>query len=82
MLMVSYINYIKFNLRIFLYYAALLEFILDDFRANFDLAIAWLFAEYTVTESYYQSRPKTWSYDKCLTQLLHGACEKLESRDR
>jgi symplekin len=61
---------------------ALLEFILEDLRANFDLAIAWLFAEYSITESYRQSTRKTLSYDACLTGLLKGACDKLEPRDR
>jgi symplekin len=64
------------------FYAALLDFILDDFRANFDLAIAWLFAEYALTENYCLSRPEAWSYETCLTLLLNGACERLESRDR
>ena len=61
---------------------ALLEFILEDLRANFDLAIAWLFAEYSITESYRQSARKTLSYDACLTGLLKGAWDKLEPRDR
>lgn len=62
--------------------AALLEYILEDLRANFDLAIAWLYTEYSITESYRQSTRKTLCYDACLTRLLQGACEKLEPRDR
>lgn len=62
--------------------SALLEFILEDLRANFDLAIAWLFAEYSIAESYRQSTSKTLCYDTCLVGLLKGACEKLEPRDR
>ncbi|CAI8001683.1 Symplekin [Geodia barretti] len=64
------------------YASALLDFIVDDFRANFDLAIAWLFAEYALTENYCLSRREAWSYETCLTLLLNGACERLESRDR
>lgn len=62
--------------------SALLEFILEDLRANFDLAVAWLFAEYSIAESYRQSAMKSLCYDTCLTGLLKGACEKLEPRDR
>ena len=62
--------------------SVLLELILEDLRTNFDLAIAWLFAEYSIMESYHQSTRKTLCYDTCLTGLLKGACEKLEPRDR
>ena len=62
--------------------AALLEFILEDLRANFDLAIAWLFAEYSIAEGYHHSARSTLSYDSCLKGLLKGACEKLDPRDR
>ena len=63
-------------------YTALLEYILEDLRANFDLAVAWLYTEYSVTENYRQSTRKTLCYDACLTRLLQGACEKLDPRDR
>ena len=61
---------------------ALLEYILDDLRVNFDLAITWLFAEYSIAKSYRQSTRKTLCYDTCLMQILRGACEKLDPRDR
>ena len=65
-----------------LLFSALLEFILEDLRANFDLAIAWLFAEYSITENYCQSARNTPCYDACLTALLKGARDKFEPRDR
>lgn len=61
---------------------ALLEFILEDLRANFDLAVAWLFAEYSIAEGYRHSARSILSYDSCLKGLLKGACEKLDPRDR
>ena len=60
---------------------ALLEFILDDLRANFDLALAWMFAEYSCAENDLSTK-KTQSYESYLLQLLNGARERLEPRDR
>ena len=61
---------------------ALLEFILSDLRGHFDLAVAWLFAEYCVEEGYVATAQNLMHYDSCLTGLLHGAREKLDNRDR
>lgn len=63
-------------------HAALLDFILDDIRGNFDLAIAWLFAEYSISEGYLSSTQNNLQYDMCFTGLLLGAKEKLGPKDR
>lgn len=62
-------------------FLALLEFILEDLRANFDLAISWLYAEYSIAELYHQSSRGT-NYDSCLIGLLNGAWDRLDPRDR
>ena len=49
---------------------------------NFDLAIAWLYAQYNLSEGYHHSAKNTFSYDMCLKGILIGACEKLDPRDR
>jgi len=61
---------------------ALLEFILDDLKGHFDLAVAWLYAEYSIAEGYLQSTQNNLQYDSCLTGLLKGAKAKLDTRDR
>ena len=63
-------------------FLALLEFILEDLRERFDLASAWLFAEYSISEGYLRGNHDPQHYDVCLTGLLSGAKEKLEPRDR
>lgn len=65
-------------------FLALLEFILEDLKERFDLASAWLFAEYSISEDYLRGTPNHHhhQYDACLTGLLNGAKEKLEPRDR
>ncbi|XP_064403581.1 symplekin-like isoform X2 [Halichondria panicea] len=60
----------------------LLEFILDDLRTNMDLAIAWLFTEYSISEGYVSSAQNNFQYDVCFTGLLLGAKEKLGPKDR
>ncbi len=62
--------------------SALLEFILDDLRTNMDLAIAWLFTEYSISEGYVSSAQNNFQYDVCFTGLLLGAKEKLGPKDR
>lgn len=72
---------------------ALLEFILEDFRARFDLATAWLFSEYSREEGYLYGAPPPpppqhghphapSKYTVCLTELMLGAKDKLDPRDR
>ena len=61
---------------------ALLEFILEDLRLHFDLAVAWLYAEYSIAEGYLQTAQNSMQYDCCLTGLLKGARDKLDARDR
>lgn len=61
---------------------ALLEFILEDFRARFDIATAWLFAEYSIAEGYLHSRQIPSKYNRCLTELMLGAKASLNPRDR
>ena len=61
---------------------ALLEFILSDIRSHFDLAMAWLYAEYCVGEGYLTSAQNNLHYDSCLAGLLKGAKKKLDCRDR
>ena len=55
----------------------LLDFILDDLRTNFDLALAWLYAEYNLSNQNIGQ-----AYDVYLTRLINGAHEKLDPRDR
>ncbi len=62
--------------------SALLDFILDDLRTNMDLAIAWLFTEYSISEGYLSSAQNNFQYDVCFTGLLLGAKEKLGPKDR
>ena len=49
---------------------------------HFDLAVAWLYAEYSIAEGYLQSTQNNLQYDSCLTGLLKGAKAKLDTRDR
>lgn len=60
--------------------SALLEYILEDFRARFDVATAWLFAEYSIVDHTHQHSPS--KYSVCLTELMLGAKVKLNPRDR
>ena len=60
----------------------LVEFILEDLRLHFDLAISWLYAEYCVQEQYVTTPHQTFQYDACLIRLLKGAHSKLDGRDR
>ena len=62
--------------------SALLEFILEDLRERFDLASAWLFSEYSISEGYLRGSHSHHQYDNCLTGLLSGAKAKLEPKDR
>ena len=61
---------------------ALLEFVLNDLKGHFDLAVAWLYAEYSIAEGYLHSAQNNLQYDSCLTGLLRGAKAKLDTRDR
>ena len=67
-----------------LFHLGLLDFILEDFRTRFDIATAWLFAEYSIAEGYLQSNGQKDddNYDKCLTGLMLGIKAKLNPRDR
>ena len=73
----------RHTLLIVMMHTALQSFILEDLKANLDLAIAWLFAEYSLAEGLHG----TWeenlrTYDQCLTGLLRGAKETLGPKDR
>lgn len=63
-------------------HTALLEFVLNDLKGHFDLAVAWLYAEYSIAEGYLHSAQNNLQYDSCLTGLLRGAKAKLDTRDR
>ena len=63
-------------------HTALLDFILADLKAHFDLAVAWLYAEYGTSEGYLQSAQNNLHYDSCLTGLLRGAKARLDARER
>ena len=62
--------------------AALRSFILEDFKAHFDVAIAWLYAEYAIEEGYVFCAQSTLHYESCLLGLLDGARATLDGRDR
>ena len=70
------------SLSVVAFLSVLLEFILSDLRSHFDLAMAWLYAEYCVIEGYLTTAQNNLHYDSCLTGLLTGAKKKLDSRDR
>ena len=78
---VSMIIYM-YNVFLSLVCSALLAFILEDLRSHFDLAVAWMYAEYAIAEGYLNSAQNNLQYDSCLTGLLNGAREKLDARDR
>ena len=61
---------------------ALRSFILEDFKAHFDLAIAWLYAEYSIEEGYVFCAQNSHHYETCLLGLLEGAKTTLDARDR
>lgn len=50
-------------------------FIINDLKTHYDLAVSWLYHEYTTDHGGDQ-------YDQCLTSLLQGARATLEPRDR
>ena len=61
---------------------ALRSFILEDFKSHFDLAIAWLYAEYSIEEGYVFCAQSSQHYETCLLGLLEGAKTSLDARDR
>ena len=73
---------IMYNVFLSLVCSALLAFILEDLRSHFDLAVAWMYAEYAIAEGYLNSAQNNLQYDSCLTGLLNGTREKLDARDR
>lgn len=62
---------------------------MEDLRGHFDIATSWLFAEYSIAEGYTHSlgrgrvSPGSPSqYSRCLMELMLGAKDKLNPRDR
>ncbi|XP_065919796.1 symplekin-like isoform X2 [Dysidea avara] len=51
------------------------DFIINDLKTHYDLAVSWLYHEYSTDHGGDQ-------YDQCLTSLLQGARATLEPRDR
>lgn len=75
-----------FLLYIFIHFlslhVALLVFILKDLRSHFELALAWLYAEYCIEEQLVATPSTSLQYENCLIGLMKGAHDKLDSRDR
>ena len=66
---------------------ALLEYIVEDLRGRFDLAMAWLYSKYSnqdasKSSSSVHTKEGKEIYNSCLVCLLEGARKKLPSKDR
>lgn len=72
-------------------FAVFLQYIFEDMRHRADLAISWLYQEYTKYMAYSVSEMHTGlttskeekiaSYDYCLTRLLSGVLERRDRRE-
>ena len=62
------------------------EFIFEDLRSRAELALAWIYQEYSNFQGYTVSsgsldKPSIASYDGCLTRLLKGLLERPDQRE-